>query len=71
MSARTSSTPPGTRPHRRQSETGPEQTVIRTEPDGSRVRLDLRQVGWHGQTGAFYSLDEHPTTSPSLRSPRA
>jgi len=23
--------------------------------------MTFRQVGWHGQTGAFYSLDEDPS----------
>ncbi|MEV3947000.1 hypothetical protein AB0K57_04960 [Streptomyces halstedii] len=49
------STPPNTRPHRPMHATGPEITVT-TDTD----RLVLRQVGWIGQTGAFYSLDENP-----------
>lgn len=52
--------PDDRRPYRAQHEPGHQQTVIRTEPDGTRVRLVLRQVGWHGQSGAFYALDESP-----------
>jgi hypothetical protein len=47
--------PPDHRPHRAMYATGPE-LVVTT----STYRLDLRQVGWIGQTGAFYSLDEKP-----------
>ena len=53
-------TPPDHRPYRRLSEPGDEKTVISTAPDGRKVRHTLRQVGWHGQTGAFYALDESP-----------
>jgi hypothetical protein len=50
-------TPADHRPHRRLSETGPEKTITTT--DGRRILL--RQVGHHGQTGAFYALDEKPS----------
>lgn len=44
------------RPYRRLSETGPE---MRTHTlDSNQL---WRQVGWHGQTGAFYALDEKPS----------
>lgn len=51
-------TPPtDTRPYRRASESG-----------GSEMRTHTleanqlwRQIGWHGQTGAFYALDEKPS----------
>lgn len=46
---------PDTRPYRSQSATG-ELRVTHT----LESRQVWRQVGWHGQTGAFYSLDEDP-----------
>ena len=49
-------TPPDTRPYRRASAPGHDLTV-RDATD----RIDLHQVGWHGQTGAFYALDEDPS----------
>lgn len=49
------------RPNRKMSESGQEQTVVRTEPTGQRVRLVLRQVGWIGQTGDLYALGEDPS----------
>ena len=49
-------TPPDTRPYRRASAPGETLTVT----DTTR-RIDLHQVGWHGQSGAFYALDEHPS----------
>ena len=48
-------TPPNTRPYRPQHLSGEER---RTQADG-HVQL-WRQVGWHGQSGAFYALDEAP-----------
>lgn len=49
--------PPNTRPYRRASED--HGTEMRTHTlDKTQC---WRQIGWHGQTGAFYSLDEHPT----------
>lgn len=48
--------PPSRRPYRWMSETGP---VLTVQTDTSR--LYLRQVGWIGQSGAFYSLDETHT----------
>lgn len=49
--------PDDRRPYRRTS-----------EPSGQEMRtatLDAnqtwRQIGWHGQTGAFYALDEKPS----------
>lgn len=48
--------PADTRPYRRQSEPGPEKTT-RTDT----ARQTWRQVGWLGQSGAFYSLDERPS----------
>lgn len=44
------------RPYRRQSEHGPEKTT-RTDT----ARQVWRQVGWIGQSGAFYALDERPS----------
>ncbi|MFI8360751.1 hypothetical protein ACIGD1_11385 [Streptomyces sp. NPDC085612] len=51
----TDQTAPDHRPHRALYATGPE-LVVTTDTH----RLDLRQVGWIGQTGAFYGLDEDP-----------
>jgi DNA-binding XRE family transcriptional regulator len=47
----------GERPHRPMSAEGPEQVLW--AKDGTRDYV-LRQVGWIGQSGAFYSLDEDP-----------
>lgn len=50
-------TPPADkRPYRLASATGDELHLI---ADGKS--MTFRQVGWHGQTGAFYSLDEDPS----------
>lgn len=58
------------RPNRKMSATGNEQSVVRTEQTGQRVNLVLRQVGWIGQTGDFYSLDEDPSpTEPGSFAP--
>ena len=46
------------RPNRKLSETGPEQIVHDDE-----YNYTLRQVGWIGQTGDFYTLDEDPSPS--------
>ena len=53
--ADTEPAPADRRPYRRASEPGPT-LVVTTDTH----RLDLHQVGWHGQTGAFYALDENP-----------
>lgn len=45
------------RPYRLASRTGDERTYITV--DG--YRITFRQIGWHGQTGAFYALDEDPS----------
>jgi hypothetical protein len=56
---------PASRPYRAQSATGPERVTFTIE--GQQT---WRQVGWHGQTGAFYSLDEDPSpTEPGSFSP--
>jgi hypothetical protein len=47
--------PPNQRPYRPMYAPGPELTVTT-----DIYRLNLRQVGWLGQTGAFYALDEEP-----------
>jgi hypothetical protein len=49
--------PPNTRPYRAGHEPGPER---RTRTDDGYIQR-WRQVGWWGQTGAFYALDEKPT----------
>lgn len=43
------------RPNRKQSAEGPEWAVF---TDSSSYRSILRQVGWIGQSGDFYALDE-------------
>jgi len=59
-----------TRPNRPMHAEGPEQTVIDEWSDGRRFRLTMRQVGWIGQSGDFYSLDENPgKTEPGSFSP--
>ncbi|MBP2703515.1 hypothetical protein JOL79_06845 [Microbispora sp. RL4-1S] len=40
--------------------TADEMTVERTAPDGRRMRYVMRQVGWWGQSGAFYGLADPP-----------
>lgn len=50
-----SSRPPDTRPCRQMYAPGPEMS---TTAEG--YRQTWRQVGWLGQTGAIYSLDENP-----------
>ncbi|MFC3986469.1 hypothetical protein [Streptosporangium jomthongense] len=52
--------PEGRRPYRRISEPGEERVVVHAAPDGRTTRYTLRQIGWHGQTGAFYELGESP-----------
>lgn len=52
--------PPDHRPYRRQSADGAERAVYRTEANGEVWRETHRKIGWHGQSGAFYALDEHP-----------
>jgi len=48
--------PPNERPYRLASATGDEMHLV---TDGRS--MTFRQVGWHGQTGAFYALDEDPS----------
>lgn len=48
--------PPNVRPYRAQHEPGTEVSALVGD-----WRQTLRQVGWQGQTGAFYSLDEDPS----------
>jgi len=43
------------------SEPGDEMVTVLTEPTGQKVRYTLRQIGWHGQSGAFYALGESPS----------
>ena len=51
-------TPPSdTRPYRRASE--PSSQEMRTHT--LEAQQTWRQIGWHGQTGAFYALDEKPS----------
>lgn len=48
--------PPDVRPYRTQHEPGDER-VTHTMSS----RQIWRQIGWHGQSGAFYSLAEDPS----------
>ena len=50
------SPPEDRRPYRRASESGGSEMRTHTL---DRDQL-WRQIGWHGQTGAFYALDEKP-----------
>lgn len=47
--------PPDTRPYRYQHESGVQMRTMTLQ--GNQT---WRQVGWHGQSGAFYALDERP-----------
>ncbi|WP_055477595.1 hypothetical protein [Sphaerimonospora mesophila] len=53
-------TPEDRRPYRGQHEPGEERTVTHVHSNGETYRMVLRQVGWHGQSGAFYALGESP-----------
>lgn len=55
MSARTTA-PANERPYRESSAHGGQRLTY--TPARSQL---WRQVGWHGQTGAFYTLDEDPS----------
>jgi hypothetical protein len=58
------------RPNRPMHADGHEQVVISEWSDGRRYSLTLRQVGWIGQSGDFYGLDENPApTEPGSFSP--
>lgn len=50
------SPPANTRPYREPWAFGDKLTITTDE----RV-MTFKQIGWHGQTGAFYSLDEDPS----------
>ncbi|MFI1485710.1 hypothetical protein [Streptomyces sp. NPDC020747] len=45
------------RPYRRASEPGGQEMHTHTLD----AQQTWRQIGWHGQTGAFYALDEKPS----------
>lgn len=47
---------PDRRPHRAACEPGDELHIV---ADGRS--MTFRQIGWHGQSGAFYALDEDPS----------
>lgn len=53
--AQRATAPPDIRPYRAQSAGGPERVC------GQGNQTVLRQIGWHGQSGAFYALDEDPS----------
>ena len=53
---RPTTAPDDRRPYRRASE--PSGQEMRTHT--LEAQQTWRQIGWHGQTGAFYALDEKP-----------
>ena len=53
-------TPPNVRPYHPAHKTGDERITHTTEKPGWRRQV-WRQIGWHGQSGAFYSLAEDPS----------
>ncbi len=53
--------PPDTRPHQPLHTGGTDRTVYSTPPSGQVFREKLRQIGWHGHTGALYALTEDPS----------
>lgn len=50
--------PEDRRPYRALSEPGDEWVVTHAAPNARKMRYTLRLVGRHGQSGAFYALDE-------------
>lgn len=48
--------PPDRRPYRRMSESGTEETAYQVDKTGRVTRLVYRQIGWLGQSGAFYAI---------------
>lgn len=50
------------RPNRKQSAEGPEQVMYSGFPEVTH-RNTLRQVGWIGQSGDFYALDDTAVAS--------
>lgn len=52
--------PPDRRPYQPASAATSDRVVYTTPPSGQVVREVLRQIGWHGFSGAFYSLGEEP-----------
>lgn len=57
MNAHSPKPPPvDRRPYRGQHETGTEMRTVTASADQV-----WRQIGWHGQSGAFYSLGEDPS----------
>jgi hypothetical protein len=57
MTTRTAA--PNVRPHRWAHATGDEYRTVVHHPNGTRRQI-WRQVGWHGGSGYFYTLDEDP-----------
>lgn len=52
--------PPDTRPYQPQHESAGRMLTEMTD-HGEHRRQEWQQVGWHGQSGAFYSLAEDPS----------
>jgi hypothetical protein len=53
--------PTDRRPYRGTSESGDEQIVYSIDATGRVMDRVYRQIGWHGQSGAFYALGERPS----------
>jgi hypothetical protein len=49
--------PPDTRPYRRMSEDGAELVAYSVDGSGRVFRETWKQIGWQGQSGAFYALE--------------
>lgn len=49
-------TPPDRRPYRAAHEPGDELSIT-----AGGTTIVFRQIGWHGQSGAFYALGEDPS----------
>ena len=52
--------PPDRRPYRKMHEPGLNVDVYTPDGPHTTYRQTFRQVGWLGQSGAFYALDEDP-----------
>jgi hypothetical protein len=50
--------PPDRRPYRKMYEPGPETFETVVDEDGRHRRQTWKQIGWQGQSGAFYALGD-------------
>lgn len=70
MPTRSYAKPKNVRPYRSLTIPGDEVTAVVTGQDERKTRNTYRQVGWIGQTGAFYALGEKPAeTEPGSFAP--